>query len=178
MLDVVVDEARAMGADVTVIDVSDLSVKPCTGCMVCRRTGRCNLPADGAQHLMSKIDDCDAVVIGAPTYWGNMPGQLKTVFDRIVYGMIGEGRDGRPVPMHKGKRAAFLSTCTTIYPFNLLFNQSRGTVRALKEIFRWSGFRVVSVIHRPGTRRHPAMTARDKNHCKSLVREVTGKRRI
>lgn len=26
--------------------------------------------------------------MGAPCYWGNIPGQMKLLFDRIVYGMM------------------------------------------------------------------------------------------
>ena len=27
-------------------------------------------------------------MMGAPCYWGNIPGQMKLLFDRIVYGMM------------------------------------------------------------------------------------------
>ena len=69
------------------------------------------------------IVKADAIVIGAPCFWGNIPGQLKLLFDRIVYGMM---RDTPrfPEPLMRGKKAVFISTCTTPWPFNILMNQS------------------------------------------------------
>ena len=53
-----------------------------------------------------KIQEADALVIGSPCYWGNMNGYLKVLFDRTVYGLIGEGKYGIPAPKHQGKPAA------------------------------------------------------------------------
>lgn len=104
MLDAIREEAERNGASVTTVFVPELQVKPCTGCMTCRKTRRCVLPEDGAQQVLSAINHCDVLVVGAPCYWGNMPGQLKIVFDRIVYGLIGESPRGLPLPCTKGKK--------------------------------------------------------------------------
>ena len=50
MLDVMAAELRAERHEVTVIDVCGLAVRPCIGCMSCRSSGRCVLPADDAQR--------------------------------------------------------------------------------------------------------------------------------
>lgn len=136
MLENIKEEAEKQGANVSAIHIHDLQVKPCTGCMSCRKNLQCILPADGAQSTLQLINTCDILVIGSPCYWGNIPGELKTLFDRIVYGMMGESPKGIPQPLHKGKKAIIVSTCTTPYPFNILFNQTRGTVKALKEILK------------------------------------------
>lgn len=34
-----------------------------------------------------------------------MPGEVKVLFDRMVYGMMGENSWGMPLPLHKGKKA-------------------------------------------------------------------------
>ena len=80
---------------------------------------------------------------------------MKVLFDRIVYGMIGESASGIPRPLHKGKRLILVSASTTPFPFNILFHQSQGAIRALREIFRWSGFKTVGVIQTGGTKKHP-----------------------
>ena len=132
MLAAVREEAEERGFDVTCLSVSDLKVAPCTGCMVCRSRLSCVLPKDDAQRVLGLIEACDVLVVGAPCYWGNMPGQLKVLFDRIVYGMMGESASGIPKPLHKGKKAILVAACTTPFPFNILFGQSQGVVRALK----------------------------------------------
>lgn len=156
MLDAIREEAEQRGAEVTTVLASRLQVKPCTGCMTCRETHHCVLPEDDAQCVLAAIKSCDVLVVGAPCYWGNMPGQLKIIFDRIVYGMIGEDTRGLPLPLHKGKKAILISTSTTPFPFNILFGQSRGAIKAMREILKWSGFKVVSAIELGGTRQHSA----------------------
>lgn len=143
-------EAKANGDDVSVIRVADLSIRPCIGCMSCREKLKCCLPEDDAQRVLKQIEEANALIIGAPCYWGNLPGQLKVMFDRMVYGMMGETSRGIPIGLHKGKKAVIVSTCTTPYPFNIFFNQTRGVVKALKEILKWSGFKVVSAIEKGG----------------------------
>ena len=46
-----------------------------------------------AQRTLQKIQWADVLIVGSPCYWGNMNGHLKVVFDRIVYGMMGESPD-------------------------------------------------------------------------------------
>ena len=172
MLDIVKVTAEAEGAEVSVIRVADLSVRSCTGCMSCRSKLECVLPEDDAQRVLRLISEADAVVIGTPCYWGNIPGNLKVLFDRMVYGLMGESRRGMPLPLHKGKRAAIIATCSTPWPFNILFRQSRGAVNALREILKWSGFRIVATVEKGGTKASPALTERDRRACTKVARRL------
>ena len=171
MLESMREEAEKAGATVQVVRVSSLQVKPCMGCMSCRKALKCVFPEDGAQETLRKIEECDLFIIGAPCYWGNLPGQLKVLFDRMVYGMMGESSRGIPIPLHKGKKAILVSTCTTMYPFNILFNQTRGVVKALKEILKWSGFKVIASVERGGTKTNP-LKEKDLKHCRKVIRKV------
>ena len=169
MLDIMRDEAERRGHAVTVLRAADLSVSPCRGCMMCRTSLRCSLPEDDAQRVLRLLREADALIIGSPCYWGNIPGQLKTLFDRMVYGMMGETKHGLPQPLHKGKRAVIVATSTTPFPFNVLFAQTRGVVRALREILGYSGFRVAGTLQKGGTGKHPALTEAEKRKCRKLI---------
>lgn len=172
MLDIMRQEAVRCGCSTEMVRVNDLTIQPCIGCMACRSKGKCSLPEDDTVKVLELINNADALVIGAPCYWGNIPGQLKQLFDRIVYGMMGETPRGIPRPLHKGKQAVIVSTCTTVFPFNILFNQSRGAVKALREILKWSGFKIVGTLEKSGTRQHPGLTEREKKRCRTLVRKL------
>jgi hypothetical protein len=172
MLSIISDEANALGAIVETVRIDQLNVASCRGCMACRKMLKCVLPNDGAQATLEKIIAADVLVIGAPCYWGNMPGNLKSLFDRIVYGMMGEDKYGIPTPLHKGKEAIIVSTCTTIWPFNILFHQSRGVVRSLKEILKWSGFHVVKTIEKGGTKRNPELKEVERKKCRLAARRI------
>ena len=165
-------EADARGAEVEVIEVQRLHVKPCVACMQCRAKGSCVLPEDDSQRVLQLIKDCKAMVIAAPCYWGNIPGTLKLLFDRIVYGMMDESPRNFPLPLHKGKRCVLVSTSTTPWPLNILMHQSRGAIRAMKEICRYSGFKVVATIEKGDTRHNTTLAEREKNRCRKAVRKL------
>lgn len=165
------EQAIATGIEVTEVYANDLQIKPCMGCMACRSKRHCVLPEDDAQRVLALIQQADAIVIGAPCYWGNIPGQLKLLFDRIVYGMM---RDTPrfPEPLMKGKRLVCISTSTTPFPFNILMNQSHGAIRALREIGRFSGWKIVDTIERGGTATRPQLSPRDISKCHKAFRKL------
>ena len=166
------DEAKAHGVETEIVEVQHLHIKPCMACMQCRAKGFCVLPEDDSQRVLQLIKDCKAMVIAAPCYWGNIPGTLKLLFDRIVYGMMDESSRGFPLPLHRGKRCVLVSTSTTPWPLNILMHQSRGAIRALKEICRYSGFKVVATIEKGGTRHNTTLAEREKNRCRKAVRKL------
>ena len=110
-----------------------------------------------------------AIMMGAPCYWGNIPGQMKLLFDRIVYGMM---RDTPrfPEPLMKGKKCILISTCTTPWPWNIWFKQSRGAIRAMREICHYSGFKIVATIERGGTVMYPELSEKDKQKCLNAIK--------
>ena len=165
------EQAINSGVEVIEVYANDLQIKPCMGCMACRSKQHCVLPEDDAQRVLTLIEQADAIVIGAPCYWGNIPGQLKLLFDRIVYGMM---RDTPrfPEPLMKGKRLVCISTSTTPFPFNILMNQSHGAIRALREIGRFSGWKIVDTIERGGTATRPQLSPRDISKCKKAFRKL------
>ncbi len=172
MLNIIREELESNNTTVYYEEVKKLSVKPCIACMKCRSSHNCVLPEDDAQRILKLITECDAIVIGAPCYWGNMPGQLKLLFDRMVYGMMGENKWAIPVAMHKGKKAVLISTSSTFWPFNILAKQTRGVVNALKEILKWSGFKIVGTIEKGGTFNHPEFTEGDRKKCVKVARKL------
>ena len=171
MLDIMREDAEQRGDKVQTVYTNDLSIKPCIGCMACRTKGKCSIAEDDSQRVLKMIQEADAVIMGAPCYWGNIPGQMKVLFDRIVYGMM---RDTPrfPEPLMKGKRCILLSTCTTPWPWNIMFKQSRGAIRAMREICHYAGFKIVATIERGGTAMHPQLSEKDKQKCVKAARKL------
>ncbi len=171
MLGIMRNEAEKNGDKVETVFTNELDVKPCTGCMACRSKERCVLPEDDSQRVLRLMQAADAIIMGAPCYWGNIPGKMKLLFDRLVYGLM---RDTPrfPEPLMKGKKCILVSTCTTPWPFNIWFAQSRGAIRAMREIARYSGFKIVATIERGGTAKHSEMTEKDKNRSRKAVRRL------
>ena len=171
MLDIMREEAENRGDKVQTVYTNDLSIKPCIGCMACRTKLKCSMAEDDSQRVLKMIQNADAIIMGAPCYWGNIPGQMKLLFDRIVYGMM---RDTPrfPEPLMKGKKCILLSTCTTPWPWNIWFKQSRGAIRAMREICRYSGFKIVATIERGGTAMHPQLSEKDIQKCHKAIGKI------
>ena len=172
MVEVMADECRQAGVEVQTVAVQQLDIRPCLGCMKCRAAHKCVLPEDDAQRVLKLIQQADALVIAAPCYWGNSPGTLKLLLDRIVYGMMDESEKGWPLPLHKGKRCVLVSTSTTPWPFNRIMHQSSGAIRAMKEVCRYSGLKTVATVEKGGTRHDTTLSEKDERRCRKAVRKL------
>jgi multimeric flavodoxin WrbA len=82
--------AEEMGAEVELIRLQDLHLKPCTGCNSCVEDlfercgpGRCILKNDDFPWIDEKIMQCDSLILGSPIYEKSVPGLLKTLNDRM-----------------------------------------------------------------------------------------------
>lgn len=132
------------------LSVYDMDIKPCIGCLKCRPDKTCVLKEDDAHRTVNKIDDADLFIVGSPTYWGNMSGPLKTLFDRAVPTF--EYIDGLNIkPVQKGKKAIIVTASSAPYPFNLLGSQSRGTVKSIKTILKSGGYKIIKTINIPNS---------------------------
>ncbi len=154
LLRIMADEARSGGAEVEWVDVNSLSIRPCIGCLKCRPDKKCILPRDDAHRVGELIERCSGLVVGSPTYWGNMPGPLKILFERNVpvleYYELYTWRF--PQPRHKGKPAAIVTASLSPFPFNYLPSQGSGALRAVRIILNAAGFNIRSQINVPMTR--------------------------
>jgi hypothetical protein len=87
--------------------------------------------------------------VGTPTYWANMSGPLKTLFDRFVpaFEFLSEGI---PKPVQEGKKAVIVVTSAALWPLNQRPSQSRSAVRAVRTVLRSGGYRIKGTINLPG----------------------------
>jgi multimeric flavodoxin WrbA len=137
-------------ATVEHLSVYDMDIKPCIGCKKCRPDKTCVLKEDDAHRTVNKIDEAGLLIVGSPTYWGNMSGPLKTLFDRAVPTF--EYIDGFNIkPVQKGKKAIIVTASSAPFPFNQLGSQSRGTVKAIKTILKSGGYKIVKIINIPNS---------------------------
>ena len=155
------------------IDVCKLNMKYCTTCMVCREKKTCILPEDDAHIVGKKIQGADALIIGTPTHWGNMCAPLKLLFDRNVPVFMGESPKGIPQPRQKGKRAGVVTACTTPWPFNFILPESRGAIRAVREVLHYGGYKIVGTIAKPGTKKSREISSPLMSKAKRLGKKLT-----
>lgn len=63
--------------------VGEIEMNYCYGCKKCYESGEC-VQNDGVKNVVSDILSSDYVVIAAPSWWADVPAQLKTLFDRTT----------------------------------------------------------------------------------------------
>lgn len=100
----IAEEFPGAGHSVDVVDVCDLNVKGCLGCMVCRKSGTC-VQMDDMAGLIDRIRASDMLVLMSPIYFGAETGQTKIVLDRFTSAFKGEK------PFGNVRASSVLLTC-------------------------------------------------------------------
>lgn len=167
-----VSDGAAEKYDVEWVDLYDLEMKPCIACMKCRPDNGCILPRDGAHEIGDKIREAKALIVGTPTHWGNMSTQLKTLFDRNVPVFMGEKPSGMPVPRQKGKPAIIVTACSAPWPFNFIAAESRGAIRAIREVLHYGGYKILGSVVKPGSKAKPEIPKRLMEKAKNLGKRL------
>lgn len=96
------------------ICLGNLQIQYCKGCKVCYDTCAC-VQSDDVQFLIDQMDAADLLIIAAPSYWADVPGQFKVLIDRCT-----AYADTNPNPSHRrlrsGKRCCAISLRTGTRP--------------------------------------------------------------
>lgn len=80
--------AEELGAEVGMMRLLELDIKPCTGCTSCAQSliqggaGKCVIK-DDLHILDEQLMECDGVILGAAVYVLGPPGLLKVICDRF-----------------------------------------------------------------------------------------------
>jgi len=106
------------------------------------------MPEDDGHHVARLIRNADALIIGSPTYFGNITGPLRTLIDRSLTAFEEIAASGleMPTPSHKGKKAAMLTACNTPEPICNLPNQGAGALSAIETTLKAGGYDIVGRI--------------------------------
>ncbi len=151
MLNSAVSAAEQAGWQVDRIDLYQQQIHYCTGCRTCIKTGTC-VQNDDMQQLAALLQSCDAVVLAAPTYWGNVPAVVKNMFDRLL-GVAMDDTRTLPAPrLSKNQKYLLLTSCNTPFPFSRWFGQSSGCLRAMEEFFKYAGMKRMGKISCDGVK--------------------------
>lgn len=132
----------------------------CKGCMTCQKTGHCII-RDDIVLIEEAIKRSHILILATPTHWGNMSALMLCMFERLFGFLLEERPNGFPKAKNAlGKKAVLVTACSTPWPFNWIFNQSRGCFGRLREICQYSGIRIIDTLVLPGTKEMKAIPER------------------
>lgn len=98
MLEHALKGAAAAGAETELIHLIDLNATGCRSCFACKRIGgksfgRCAV-RDDLTDILNRILEADAVIVSAPVYFGDVPGMVRNLFERLWFPGLMYRRDG------------------------------------------------------------------------------------
>ncbi len=85
VLNTFLEGAKDVGAEIDLVYIHDLEVKPCLGCFTCwiKTPGNC-VQKDDMQDLLKKRQAADALILASPVYVDGMTSTMKAVLDRSI----------------------------------------------------------------------------------------------
>ncbi|PRR82113.1 flavodoxin family protein [Clostridium vincentii] len=126
------------------IFLGDYNIRGCTGCEGCKDTYKCVI-MDDMQKLYLLILDCDAIILGSPTYFYNITSDMKAFIERLYCFQI-FAEDDRSVwssinEVLGGKYAVVISICEQNDEKDMGF-----TSDAMSKPLEGLGYRVLSTV--------------------------------
>lgn len=108
-----IEELKIRDVQHDLIWLYDKNIEPCTACRKCQKDWtvfgcRCN---DDVQEIFDKILDSDVIVLATPIYSWYCTPPMKSLLDRLVYGMNKYYGDEKGPSLWKGKKLAVITTC-------------------------------------------------------------------
>lgn len=82
LIKVILKRCDEAGVKTEFISLAGKKILPCLGCEKCKKTKWCVIEKDDWGRVMEKVMDCEVLVIGSPTYYYDLCGQLKNFIDR------------------------------------------------------------------------------------------------
>lgn len=81
--------AKVNGNEISLINLKDIKMQYCIGCLSCNKTKKCVIKDDVTKKMLNEICNSDVVVFVTPVYYYAISGQLKTFIDRMnpIYSM-------------------------------------------------------------------------------------------
>lgn len=155
--------AVSTGAEAEKIYITELEIAPCGEHMTCQKTGECIIQ-DDMQGLYARLLSADVVVLAAPIFFYNLPGQTKALIDRCQVLWARKHILKRTPPTHTGNGATRQGFFITVggTKGTSLFD---GAVLTVKYFFDTIGVAYAgelafrNIDHKGAIRKHPTALA-------------------
>ena len=89
LLQKALDGAASQGAETEIFHLYELNFKGCVSCFACKTKngksyGMCAVK-DDLTSILKKVTEVNALILGAPIYYGTVTGEMKSFMERLMF---------------------------------------------------------------------------------------------
>lgn len=111
-LNQIAEQLGKHGIESEIVWIGNKPIRGCIACNTCKeKPGACVFNDDVCNGISSKMNDADALIVGAPVYWGQPNGAVLAIVQRMFYsnGAAFQGKPAAAVAVCRrgGATAAF-----------------------------------------------------------------------
>lgn len=117
------NQLQANGIESEIVWIGNKYVRGCIACGQCKQNGnlQCVFGDDITNTIISKMAECDGIVVGSPVYYGQPAGQLLCLQQRMLFAgganFVGKVASAVAVCRRGGASAAYQ---TMLMPFQMM----------------------------------------------------------
>ena len=131
--------ARQAGAEVKIVRLREVTIRPCLACESCRRKNAKGCVQDDDMSLLyPKLRAADSILISSPVYWFNMSAQVKLLMDRLYAFGAEKGY------VLEGKGIGIIMTYADADPFS---SGAVNALRAFQDAFDFIGAPIKGMVY-------------------------------
>lgn len=95
--------------EISWVNIHELNMQPCAGCLKCRPCGECILPEDDLHEVSRILFTTDALVIGLDSSLENLSVPFRISLDRCMAAVAFQDQQGNTYPWKNGRPAVVVS---------------------------------------------------------------------
>jgi multimeric flavodoxin WrbA len=79
------NELKKEGIETEILEIGGKPIRGCTACYKCAENldNRCVIDNDVINTCIEKMIEADGIILGSPTYFGNVTSEMKALIDRV-----------------------------------------------------------------------------------------------
>jgi multimeric flavodoxin WrbA len=82
---IIKEQLASNGVDSEIYQVGNKPVAGCTGCLACRKTGKCAFNNDLVNTVAEEFRKADGIILGSAVHFASATGAATSFFDRLFY---------------------------------------------------------------------------------------------
>lgn len=117
ILNIIKEEFSKENIEMEIINIGADNIHGCISCWYCMEKQECIFKDDKVNETVKKIIEADGFILASPTYYGGIPGTMKSFLDRLFLSGMGKFRHKTAAAVSVARRAGEIDTLHQLLNF-------------------------------------------------------------